>query len=68
MVVVFGISLNRLNVSLIGLWPYTGRIYTPSWMEVMVTTALVGLGVIIFGQLAKYLPVFPDESEHGSGH
>ena len=68
MVVVFGISLNRLNVSLIGLWPYTGRIYTPSWMELMVTTALVGLGVIIFGQLAKYLPIFPDESEHGSSH
>ncbi len=68
MVVVFGICLNRLNVSLIGLWPYTGRIYTPSWMEVMVTIALVGLGVIIFGQLAKYLPIFPDESEHVSGH
>ncbi len=68
MVVVFGIILNRLNVSLISLLPYTGQIYSPSWMEVMVTCALVGLGVIVFGQLAKYLPIFPDESEHAPGH
>jgi Ni/Fe-hydrogenase subunit HybB-like protein len=63
LVVVFGVVLNRLNVSLIGLWPYTGRIYFPSWMEIVVTFTLVSIGVIAFGLAAKYLPVFPDESE-----
>jgi Ni/Fe-hydrogenase subunit HybB-like protein len=68
MVVLFGITLNRLNVSIISLLPYTGNIYSPSWMELMVTFALVGLGFLVFGQLVKYLPIFPDESEHASGH
>ena len=64
MIVIFGIVLNRLNVSLIGLWPYTGRIYFPSWMEITVTVTLVTIGVIAFGLAAKYLPVFPEEGEH----
>ena len=63
MIVFFGIVLNRLNISLIGLWPYTGRIYFPSWMELTVTITLVSLGVIAFGLAAKYLPVFPQEGE-----
>jgi Ni/Fe-hydrogenase subunit HybB-like protein len=62
LVVVFGVALNRLNVSLIGLWPYTGTIYFPSWMEIVVTVTLVSFGVIAFGLAAKYLPIFPDES------
>jgi Ni/Fe-hydrogenase subunit HybB-like protein len=64
LVVVFGVVLNRLNVSLVGMWPYTGRIYFPSWMEIMVTITLVTIGVIAFGLAAKYLPVFPEEGEH----
>ncbi|MBE7551764.1 MAG: Ni/Fe-hydrogenase cytochrome b subunit [Anaerolineales bacterium] len=62
LVVVFGVVLNRLNVSMIGLWPYTGNIYFPSWMEIAVTVTLVSFGIIAFGMAAKYLPVFPDES------
>ena len=64
MVVVFGIVMNRLNVSLTGLLAYTGLIYTPAWTEIAVSVALVTLGVIAFGLAAKYLPVFPDENEH----
>ena len=63
-VVIFGVVLNRLNVSVIGLLPYTGNIYSPSWMEVAVPIALVTLGVLAFGLAAKYLPVFPEEGEH----
>lgn len=64
MVVIFGIVLNRMNVSLIGIWSYAGQIYVPSWMEISVTIALVSVGVIAFGLAAKYLPLFPDEHEH----
>jgi Ni/Fe-hydrogenase subunit HybB-like protein len=66
MVVLFGVVLNRLNVGIIGLLPYTGNIYLPSWMEFLVTITLVSLGVITFGLAAKYLPVFPEEGEHAS--
>jgi Ni/Fe-hydrogenase subunit HybB-like protein len=66
MVVLFGVVLNRLNVGIIGLLPYTGNIYTPSWMEFVVTLTLVSLGVIAFGLAAKYLPVFPEEGEHAA--
>ncbi len=66
MVVIFGVAMNRLNVSLVGLWPYTGYIYFPSWMEVVVTITLVTIGVIAFGLAVKYLPVFPEEQEQGA--
>ena len=64
MIVVFGVILNRLNVSMVGLWSYTGMIYFPSWMEIVVSATLVTIGVIIFGLAAKYLPLFPEEGEH----
>jgi Ni/Fe-hydrogenase subunit HybB-like protein len=60
-VVLFGVVLNRLNVGMIGLWPYTGYIYFPSWMEIVVTVTLVSLGVLAFGLAARYLPLFSDE-------
>lgn len=62
MVVAFGVVLNRFNVGMIGLLPYTGNIYSPLWMEVVVSITLVSFGVIAFGLAAKYLPVFPEES------
>jgi Ni/Fe-hydrogenase subunit HybB-like protein len=63
MVVLFGIVLNRLNVGIIGLLPYTGNIYSPTWMEVLVSITLVSFGVIAFGLAARYLPIFPEERE-----
>ena len=64
LVVIFGVVLNRLNVSWIGLLPYTGNIYFPSWMEIVVSITLVSFGFIAFGLAARYLPVFPDENKH----
>lgn len=68
LVVVFGIVLNRLNVSIVSLLPYTGAIYTPAWTEVLVTVTLVTLGVIAFALAAKYLPLFPEEEHAGLTH
>lgn len=66
LVVVFGVVLNRLNVSWIGLLPYTGNIYVPSWMEIVVTVTLVSFGIIAFGLAARYLPVFEPTEEHSA--
>ena len=60
LIVTCGI-LNRLNVSVFGLWSYTGPIYIPSLMEIAVTAALFTFGAALFALLAKLLPVFPAE-------
>ena len=66
MVVIFGVVLNRLNVNWLGVLPYVGYSYFPSWMEIMVSISLASLGVIAFGLAARYLPIFPEEGNpHG---
>ena len=67
LVVLFGVVLNRFNVSMIGLLPYTGNVYAPSWTEFVVSFTLVSLGVIVFALAAKYLPVFSDEHSPAAG-
>jgi Ni/Fe-hydrogenase subunit HybB-like protein len=59
--VVAGGILNRLNVSVFGMWSYTGLIYIPSLMEIAVTAALFTFGAAVFAVLVKLLPVFPKE-------
>jgi Ni/Fe-hydrogenase subunit HybB-like protein len=61
--VVMGGILNRLNVSLFGLWHYTGPVYVPSFTEISFSLALLSVGVVIFVLAVKFLPVFPHE-EH----
>ncbi len=62
LVVTCGI-LNRLNVSVFGMWSYTGPVYIPSLMEISVTVALFTFGAAVFAVLARLLPVFPKEHE-----
>lgn len=59
--VVAGGILNRLNVSVFGLWSYTGPVYVPSIMEISVTIAMFTFGGAAFAVLSKLLPVFPKE-------
>ena len=59
--VVAGGILNRLNVSLFGLYSYTGPIYLPSWMEIALTLGLFTFGAALFVAATRYLPVFPVE-------
>jgi Ni/Fe-hydrogenase subunit HybB-like protein len=66
LVIIFGVILNRLNVSWIGLLPYSGNIYFPSWMEIVVSITFVTVGIIAFGLAVRYLPVFPDEDKRGT--
>ena len=61
--VVAGGILNRLNVSIFGHWSFYGPIYFPSWMEIVLSLALVSFGVVVFIVAVKYLPVFPREAE-----
>jgi Ni/Fe-hydrogenase subunit HybB-like protein len=59
--VVMGGILNRLNVSVFGLWSYTGPIYIPSLMEIALTIAMFTFGAAVFAVATRFLPVFPKE-------
>lgn len=56
--------LNRLNVSIFSLYTYTGPIYVPSWMEIVLTAAMFTFGAAVFAVLVRLLPVFPTEHGH----
>ena len=60
---LLGFVTNRLNVAVTGMEASAGVRYVPRWTEIAVTAAMVAGGFAIFGFVAKYLPVFPEE-EH----
>ena len=60
--VITGVVLNRMNFAGFGLHDdmrTTGALYFPSWMEFMVTLALIAMAVLGFKVAAKYLNLFP---------
>ena len=60
-----GLILNRVNGATI-FWD--GAFYLPSWSEVAVTVGLTCLGVIIFDAAVRFLPLFPEPTEHKVKH
>jgi Ni/Fe-hydrogenase subunit HybB-like protein len=66
--VVAGVLLNRLNVSVFGVYrsqSATGFTYFPTWMEIVVTLAFICFSIIGFKVCVKYLRVFPEtETQH----
>lgn len=61
--VITGILLNRMNVSITGLYRHqsaTGVNYFPSWMEFIVTAAFISIAIVGFKVAAKYFRVFSE--------
>ena len=48
---------------MIGMWAYTGPTYIPSFAEVIVSISVVLVGVVAFGVIAKFFPVFGESGE-----
>jgi Ni/Fe-hydrogenase subunit HybB-like protein len=75
-VTLLGLILNRFNVSWFGVTHPDPLFYMPSFMghvdyfptipEVAVSIGIFSAGIMAFGLLAKYFPVF--ESEHHEAH
>jgi Ni/Fe-hydrogenase subunit HybB-like protein len=61
--IVGGVVLNRLNTTLFSWWSYTsgGPVYIPTLSEIVGSVALVSIGVVAFGLIAKNFPVFTHE-------
>jgi Ni/Fe-hydrogenase subunit HybB-like protein len=56
--VISGVILNRLNVSIVGLYNYTGIRYLPSLIEVLITLFIITIGIVVFNLAVKYLNIF----------
>ena len=61
---LLGFITNRLNITITGVESAAGARYAPKWTEVMITAMFVALGFAIFGLVARYLPIFPEEKAH----
>jgi Ni/Fe-hydrogenase subunit HybB-like protein len=59
---LLGFVTNRLNVTITGVESANAR-YIPKWTEVVITAMFVALGFAIFGLVARYLPIFPEEKK-----
>lgn len=58
-----GIVLNRLNISVIGFkWDMPNRYY-PSWMEIMITLAVISMELWVFRWVVNRMPVLT--ASHG---
>jgi Ni/Fe-hydrogenase subunit HybB-like protein len=76
-IVLVGMILNRFNVSwfavkhpdpLSYLPTFMGNVhYVPSLPEVLVSVGIFSFGILAFGLVVKYLPVFEEENEHKEG-
>ncbi len=60
--VVFGLVLNRFNVSMIGMMD-PNEIYLPSVIETLVTLGILAAHVLFFVLIAKYFPIFEHHPE-----
>jgi Ni/Fe-hydrogenase subunit HybB-like protein len=57
----FGVVLNRFNVSLTSYGGYREFSYFPSFIEIIITLALIAGGILIFDLGTRYLPVYQSE-------
>jgi Ni/Fe-hydrogenase subunit HybB-like protein len=66
LLVVFGLVLNRFNVSLVALAPRPGTVYFPHPMEFAISIAVVSAGVLAYILANRYLPIAQHEypAEH----
>jgi len=61
--VVFGLVLNRFNVSMFGIIHESGQVYYPSVAETIVTLGIVAAEILFFVLIAKYFPIFEHHPE-----
>ena len=67
---VFGVMLNRLNISVISFnWhlPSAER-YFPHWMEIGISVFLVTVGLIVYRVIVSIMPIFYDHADYEEAH
>jgi Ni/Fe-hydrogenase subunit HybB-like protein len=61
--VIGGLMLNRFDVSLLAINHLGGQTYVPNILEFAVSFGIISAGVLVFGFVAKFFPLF-ESDEH----
>jgi Ni/Fe-hydrogenase subunit HybB-like protein len=59
----FGVILNRLNVSLIAFKWYSTVHYFPTWIEIWMSLAVIGMQLWVFRWVVNRMPVFTESPQ-----
>ena len=62
--VIGGLMLNRFDVSWLAVTHLGGLAYTPNWAEFAISFGIIAGGVLAFGAVAKYFPLFEAPEAH----
>lgn len=57
---IIGIILNRMNISTIAFQWYENSLHFPSWMEIVVSVAVILVQIMVFRWIARRMPVFSE--------
>jgi Ni/Fe-hydrogenase subunit HybB-like protein len=60
---LIGTFINRLIISWVGLAEPSHVVYTPSWIEWIITIGTIAGGFLAYGAVARYFDLFPKEKE-----
>ncbi len=61
--ILIGTFINRLIISWIGLAEPSPTVYTPHWIEIMITVGLIAGGFLAYGAVVRYFKIFPEKQE-----
>lgn len=62
--VVVGITLNRLNLSVICFNWDKPEVYYPNWMEIVVTLTIIMMGILTFRWIVNRMPILYDDPNY----
>jgi Ni/Fe-hydrogenase subunit HybB-like protein len=57
---IIGIILNRLNISTFSYHWYDGAIHFPTWMEIVVSMAVIFVQLLVFRWIVRRMPVYSE--------
>ena len=60
---LIGTFINRLIISWVGLAEPSHIVYTPSWIEWIITIGTIAGGFLAYGAVVRYFDLFPEEEE-----
>ncbi|MDP1621368.1 MAG: NrfD/PsrC family molybdoenzyme membrane anchor subunit [Bacteroidales bacterium] len=64
---VVGIILNRMNVSTIAYQWYAHSIHFPTWMEIVVSVAVIFVQILVFRWIIRRMPVYRESPSWVTG-
>ncbi|NQV01152.1 MAG: polysulfide reductase NrfD [Bacteroidia bacterium] len=64
---IIGIILNRLNISTIAYQWYGNNIHFPTWMEVVVSAAVIFVQILVFRWIIRRMPVYRESPSWVTG-